>query len=164
MAFFEPPRASFILFSKPSCAFDIFSVCLTLKLFLLLCYRNSGAGVERQSAARKAKSDCLAASIPGWTISTRLASITQPDRFVSPASVFDVASSSDKSRSTSSKSIERWILFKISNHKYHTIHREGVDLVTEDVARGLSDESIGAGSEFPRVYSTFSIVLINKRW
>ena len=62
------------------------------------------------------------------------------------------------------KSIERWILFKISNHKYHTIHREGVDLVTEDVARGLSDESIGAGSEFPRVYSTFSIVLINKRW
>ena len=152
------------IFETLMCLWHIFCLSHVKTFFLLLCYRNSGAGVERQSAARKAKSDCLAASIPGWTISTRLASITQPDRFVSPASVFDVASSSDKSRSTSSKSIERWILFKISNHKYHTIHREGVDLVTEDVARGLSDESIGVGSEFPRVYSTFSIVLINKRW
>ena len=95
------------IFETLMCLWHIF--CLshvkTLFLFLLLCYRNSGAGVERQSAARKAKSDCLAASIPGWTISTRLASITQPDRFVSPASVFDGFSSSDKSRSTSANKI-----------------------------------------------------------
>ena len=44
MAFFEPPRASFILFSKPSCAFDIFSVCLTLKLFFVVVLQEFWSG------------------------------------------------------------------------------------------------------------------------
>ena len=50
--------------------------------FFRALYRNSGTGEERQSAARKAKSDCLG-SKPDLTIPVRLTSITKPDRSVS---------------------------------------------------------------------------------
>lgn len=46
-----------------------------LFLFFLYVYRNSGTGGERQSAARKAKSDCLG-SKPDLTIPVRHTSIT----------------------------------------------------------------------------------------
>lgn len=77
----------FFLFQKNVCVcvcwvVDDAKTLVFLFLFLLCVYRNSGTGGERQSAARKAKSDCLG-SKPDLTIPVRLTSITKPDRSVS---------------------------------------------------------------------------------
>lgn len=50
--------------------------------FFSMSRRNSGADVERQSAARKAKLVCQV-NIPDWTIPALVASITRPNRFAS---------------------------------------------------------------------------------